>query len=58
MFRHGARTPVFKLPDGEGAPVDWLGEVLKAPPKHAVDIQVLVLFTLHNTYGGRRWCWQ
>ena len=49
MFRHGARTPVFKLPDGEGAPVDWLGEVLKAPPKHAVDIQVLVLFTPHNT---------
>jgi hypothetical protein len=47
MFRHGARTPVFSLPDASLAESpDWQGLVLKAPPPHAVQIEV---------HGGNSW---
>ena len=46
MFRHGARTPVFRLPDTASAAVDWQSEVLHAPPSHAVQIDV---------QGGKSW---
>jgi len=45
LFRHGARTPVFRLPDAAGD-IDWKSEILEAPPGHAANIRVL---------GGRAW---
>lgn len=46
IFRHGARTPVFRLPGGVGHEVDWAREVLPAPPPHAAAIHV---------EGGQSW---
>ena len=46
MFRHGARTPVFRLPDSPANEVDWSSLVLKQAPTHAVPIDV---------QGGKSW---
>ena len=40
MFRHGARTPVFGLPDAKRNEINWMSEVMEKPPQHAVAIEV------------------